>query len=132
MAATKSSETQVCISNAEVAILLQNHVETSKRKVAPYVEETLKYAKRFSGMEDPSKNMKMIDDLRMTLQNESATENKDGEIIRHKLSSKEIVALMNLAPRTIEDAHILIPSLRGVFEGEDLERILGHLDVITM
>ena len=124
----RSSETDLeCLTNAEVAIVLNKLKEAKKGQFDEHFEETLKGVKRFSGTLDPISNETHVRELREALEKESITvETIDGDFVQQRLTQKEIVALANLKPMDTEEAKCLIPTLKHLKE-EELSRIISKI-----
>ncbi|CAM9431790.1 unnamed protein product [Discosporangium mesarthrocarpum] len=115
-----------CLSNAEVAVVLEKQKETYEMKdinVTPAFAKTMAYAKRYGGSGDAKKLMMATTQLREDLTQFEAFH--DGEVV--KLEQFEMAQLANLmqADSEVEEAIALIPSLSTRFNEEDIENILA-------
>ncbi|KAE9005086.1 hypothetical protein PF010_g6869 [Phytophthora fragariae] len=123
-------EDEVCLSNAEVAIILEkqkiNYVEQKKTFTRAF-KKTESYVLRFTGTRDPLVNQASVIELREALQ--SISFEHDDEV--HRLEEFEIACLSNLNPEGAEEAVALIPSLSKHFTDNEIEEILGMISRLT-
>ncbi|POM68653.1 RNA polymerase II [Phytophthora palmivora] len=120
----------VCLSNAEVAVILDkqkvNYVEQNKDFTSVF-KKTQSYVTRFTGMKDPVSNQASVVQLRETLQ--SLSFEYDEEV--HRLEEFEIACLTNLTPEEVEEAVALVPSLPKHFTDHEIEEILALVSRMT-
>ncbi|KAG6609764.1 RNA polymerase II [Phytophthora cinnamomi] len=123
-------EDDVCLSNAEVAIILEkqkaNYLEQKKTFTSAF-KKTESYVLRFTGTSDPVVNQASVIELREALQ--SIWFEHDEEV--HRLEEFEIACLSNLNPEGVEEAVTLIPSLPKHFTDNEIEEILSLISRMT-
>mmetsp|Transcript_11380 Transcript_11380/g.14184 ORF Transcript_11380/g.14184 Transcript_11380/m.14184 type:complete len:150 (-) Transcript_11380:205-654(-) len=118
-----------CLSNAEVAVILETTKKAAEQKdksVSEVFEDTLAYAKRFSGYTDVVNDSGAVQSLKLELQNKEFEQinEETGELEKVELSDFELVSLLNLAPFDYDEAIELIPSLQNRFSKDDIDAIL--------
>ncbi|KAF0695244.1 Aste57867_13936 [Aphanomyces stellatus] len=124
-------QTETCLSNAEVAVILEKQksdYESSEKPLTAVFQKTYSYVQRFSGTKDPVANQASVTELREALITyEFTRENPDDpqQAIEVRLEEFEIACLSNLNPEEPEEAMALIPSLNKRFAEEDIEEILS-------
>ena len=82
----------------------------------------------FSFPKDPVNNKVRVDELRNSLKSiQYERVDNEGNSSYDALFSYEIAALCNLKPDTVDEARIIIPSLRLRFNEEQIEEVLHCL-----
>ncbi|KAG6977692.1 hypothetical protein JG688_00000044 [Phytophthora aleatoria] len=123
-------ENDTCLSNAEVAIILDkqkvNYIEQKKMFTSMF-KKTQSYVTRFTGTKDPVANQAAVIELRDALQ--SLSFEHDDEV--HQLEEFEIASLSNLYPEEVEEAVALIPSLPKHFTDHEIEEMLSLISRLT-
>lgn len=121
-----------CLSNAEVAIVLQEakiKFEQDDKAVPEVFEQTLAYVNRFSQIKDPVVNKGVVQELESEL--EAKTWEKvdaEGNVGVVKLAPFELVSLINLKPEEYDEAVSLIPSLQNKLNEDDVNDVLDKIN----
>lgn len=126
-------ESETCMSNAEVSIMLQEAKERYEKedKAVPEVfEQTLNFVNRFAQVKDPVANKAVVEELSLELDSlrwHKADEAADGGVKEVQLAQYEVAALMNLRPEDYDEAVAIVPSLQHKLTEAEITIVLDKI-----
>eukprot|EP00011_Vannellida_sp_DIVA3-517-6-12_P014954 CAMPEP_0114610416 /NCGR_PEP_ID=MMETSP0168-20121206/3590_1 /TAXON_ID=95228 ORGANISM="Vannella sp., Strain DIVA3 517/6/12" /NCGR_SAMPLE_ID=MMETSP0168 /ASSEMBLY_ACC=CAM_ASM_000044 /LENGTH=122 /DNA_ID=CAMNT_0001821359 /DNA_START=13 /DNA_END=378 /DNA_ORIENTATION=+ len=106
-------ENTKCLSNSEVALILDISKQEDDVGMTPMYDQTLKYVQRFNKF----KSKAMLQEVRNKLESRN-------------LHAFEVACLANLVPDDLEEAKELIPSLSTRLDDDEIDAILKELHQI--